>query len=204
VQLRNNAFERERRLTLTLEGVLRIAGPGGETWLPVHDIGLIELSAESSVASSVSYVCQIYRKRAWFPAVTIKSKRYCGPNHFVDERAAYRALLLGLHAQIVANAWPVKTQAAARPAALLFAVLSYAHWAFFIGIGAFVAALMGLAALDPPWVGRIPAIAFAVGGVAALSYLIVKAFRVRNDVGPWPYEAARIPEGLLPAPLDFD
>lgn len=201
---RNNAFEAERRVTLTLDGVLRIVTSGGETAIPVSQMGLIELSAGHSIASGVSYTCQIYKKRAWFPAITIKSKRYRGPNDFADQRAGYRQLLAALHGQIVKQAWPVKTQIAARPSALLWGLYSYAHWAFLIWVAAFMAVLLGLAWLDPPWVKAIPEISFALACAAALGYLALKAAMIRGDFGPWPYDARAIPEGVLPDALSAD
>lgn len=201
---RNNAFESERRVTLTKEGVVRIVDAKGETRIPVPEIGLIELGAESSFASATTFVCQIYRKRAWFPALTIKSKRYRGPNDFVDQRGDYRALLNALHAQIADNAWPIRTQVAARPAALMHGLWSYAHWAFLIGIAAFFAALLALAMLDPPWAGVIPEIALAAAVLTALAYLISKIANIRAAYGPWPYDARTVPDSVLPPPFEAD
>lgn len=201
---RNNAFEGERRITLTKEGVLRIVDAKGETRLPVHDIGLIELSAESSIASGVSYTCQIYRKRAWFPALTLKSKNYRAPNDFVDRRGDYRQLMAALHAQIVTNAWPVRTQISARPAALMWGLFAYAHWAMLIWIAAFFAGVLGLAALEPSWANRIPEISVVVACLAALAYLATKLAAIRATYGPWLYDPARIPPAILPEVLGTD
>jgi hypothetical protein len=198
---RNSAFESERHVTLTLEGVLRIVDAKGETCIPLHQIGVIELSVEASPAYELAYTCQIYRKHAWFPALTLKSKRYRGPNDFSGQRGDYRALIGALHAQIVTNAWPVKTQAAARPAALMHGLWSYAHWAVLIGIAAFFLALLGLAALDPPWVSLIPEISLVVGVVASLAYLASKLASIRAAYGPWPYDPRAVPASLLPEPM---
>lgn len=198
---RNNAFEAERRVTLTLDGVLRIVTSGGETAIPVSQMGLIELSAGHSIASGVSYTCQIYKKRAWFPAITIKSKRYRGPNDFADQRTGYRQLMTALHAQIVTNAWPIRTQIAARPSALLWGIFSDAHWALLIWVAAFLVVLLGLAWLDPPWASAIPEVSFAIASAAALGYLALKSAAARDDFGPWPYDPRDIPKSLLPEPL---
>jgi hypothetical protein len=201
---RNTAFESERRVTLTLEGVVRIEGGQGETRIPILEIGLIELGAESSFVSGTCFVCQIYRKRAWFPTLTLKSKRYRGPNDFVDQRGDYRALVNALHAQIVTNAWPVKTQVSARPAALMHGLWSYAHWALLIGIAAFVLMLFALAALDPPWTHAIPGISLAASIVATLAYLASKLANIRAAYGPWPYDPRCVPASLLPEILAGD
>jgi hypothetical protein len=195
---RANAFDGERRITLTKEGVLRIAGGGGETRLPVHDIGLIELSAESSFASGTSYVCRIYAKRAWFPVLTIKSKRYRGPNDFVDQRGEYRQFLAALHDQVVANAWPVKTQISAGPAAVMLGLTGYAHWAILIWGAAFFACVFALGLIDHAFMAEI---SFGVASLVTLAYLASKISRLRDAYGPWPYDARAIPPALLPEPL---
>lgn len=202
--VRNNAFESEAKVTLTKEGVLRIVGPKGDVRLPVHEIGLIELSAESSFASGVSYTCQIYKKRAWFPALTLKSKRYRGPNDFVDQRSEYRQMMAALHGQILQNAWPVKTQITSRPAALMFGLWEQAHWAVLVWIGTFFAVLLGLAAFEPPWAGHIPEISVAMASAAMLAFLGSKLANIRAAYGPWPYDPRAIPAALLPEPLGTD
>ena len=201
---RNNAFTAERQLTLTKGGVLRIVDGKGETRLPVHDIGLIELSAESSLAYDMAFVCQIYRKGAWFPALTIKSKNYRGPNDFVDRRSDYRMLMTALHLQIVKNAWPVKTQIAARPSAIMWGLYSYVHWAVLIWIAVFMGAVLTLAAFEHPLEGYIPQSSVALATVSALAYLASKLGAIRATYGPWPYDAAAIPAALLPEALSAD
>lgn len=198
---RNAVFEDERKVTLTKEGVIRVVGTKGETRFPVHEIGLIELSAESSFATGVVYVCQIYKKRAWFPALTLKSKGYRGPNDFDDRRSGYRALMMALHAQIVANAWPVKTQISARPAALMFGLLGYAHWAILIWGAAFLASVMVIAAFDRSWAIYVPEASLVVASVVALAYLGSKVSGIRAAYGPWVYDARSIPQSALPEPF---
>ena len=198
---RNNAFESERRITLTKEGVLRVVEAKGETRIPVHEIGLIELSAESSLSYEMSFVCQIYRKRGWFPALTLKSQLYRGPNDFADQRSGYRQLMAALHGQIVANAWPVRTQIAARPSALMWGMFSYAHWALLIWVAVFMGAVLALAAFEHPLEEYIPQTSFALATLAALAYLVSKIASIRAAFGPWPYDARAIPPALLPEAL---
>jgi hypothetical protein len=198
---RNNAFEPERRVTLAKDGVLRIMDAKGETRLPLHEIGLIELSAESSLAYDMAFTCQIYKRRAWFPALTLKSKLFRGPNDFADQRTGYRQLMMSLHAQIVKNAWPVKTQIAARPSALMWGLYACAHWAVLIWIAVFMGAVLALAAFEHPLEAFIPQASFALATVSALAYLASKLSAIRATYGPWPYDPRAIPPALLPEAL---
>jgi hypothetical protein len=201
ITLRNHALEPERKVTLSKEGVIRVVGPKGEMRIPVHEIGLVELGAEASISHDVAFICQIYRKRAWFPVLTLKSKRYRGPNDFAGQDTDYRAFVAALHGQIVKNAWPVKTQVAARPSALMHGFWSYGHWALLIWIAVFLGAVLGLAALDPPWAKAIPDVAFALASLTAAAFAAWRIYHLRATYGPWPYAAAHIPDAVLPQPL---
>jgi hypothetical protein len=191
-------------VTLSIEGVIRIADVRGETHLPVYELGLIELSAEASIAHDVAFTCQLYRKGARFPFLTIKSKRYRGPNDFADQRGDYRAFVNALHGQVVKNAWPVKTQIAARPSALMYGLWSNAHWAVLIWIAVFLGAVLGLAALDPLWATAIPDISFALASLIAAAFVAWRIYNLRAAYGPWVYDAARVPDAVLPSPVLLD
>jgi hypothetical protein len=187
-QYRGNVFERAKTVSFA-GGALRIRDSNGrERTLPFAQIAKIDILQQRSRAYGTAFVCRLWRANALFPALTLGSKSYRGFNDFEPKDSSYRAFVMQLHAAVSKANPAARFEVTVPESVLLHALLTRAHWAIPVIFVVFLATV--LVSGDPN--------AAVVATIAALLGVAWFALSRLDTLGPWRYDPAAIPDGMLP------